>query len=680
MTAEVLQLDPLTVAVALLLGGALLTAVLARHRLAAGYVALASVTLASASLLRLIFRVFASGSVETVVPLLRLPVSGTRLHLVVDQLSAVFLFIIVIVALSTTWFSLRSMEIFSVRSLIRFYPALLLFFATTLGVVAFQNMLIFLLFWEFMMLTSYLLIVFDTNNSKAAHAGLLYFVAGTVATSLMIIAATILYSHNPYHTFEFAQLRDTLGALAVTKPVLANTVLALFLVGFATKAGILPFGFWVPVAYPAAPTVTSAAMAGIVTKLGVYGTVRVFLDLLPPSELSLVWGSIIALLGTASIVVGTLTALQQTEAKRLLSFHVIGQIGYMWLGVGIGVAMYPLHPTIAVLGLMGGLFHVVNNASYKSLLFLNAGAVEYRTGTTELDRVGGLMHIMPATTVAAVIASLSIAGIPPLSGFTSKWLIFERSIMAGLYVPVFIFLGLIAVFISAVTLASFMKFLATLFLGDLHVDETVPHRDVPVSMTIPQMLLAVVCVAFGVAPVPVLWYLYRGAAEILPGMVPSFNSLVGTSPFRVNLVLLGNNSGTGAWDPLLVTAVFLGAMLFAYGISRLGGVRSRRVPIWLCGEEHSYQEILYGSHSFLQPFNRYFCQLYPEMPVPKMQPPKTVLKLLNPDTWITYPAERLAERLATVHTQIGSRAVRGYLLWAVAVMVIVGLWVLLTRT
>jgi hydrogenase-4 component B len=677
------QLDPLTTAVVVLLTGALLTAFLSRHRLMAGYVALASVILASISLLRLSLWIFSHGPFETVVPLLRLPVSGLRVHLIVDQLSAVFLFIIVLVAVSTTWFSLRAMELCKARSLIRFYPALLLFFATTLGVVAFQNMLVFLLFWELMTLTSYLLIAFETEKPQAARAGLLYFVAATVATSLMVIATTILYAHNPSHTFEFSQLRDTLGTLTTTKPVLANIVLALFLVGFGTKAGILPFGFWIPVAYPAAPTVTSAAMAGIVTKLGVYGTVRVFLDLLPPSELSLVWGSIIALLGTASIVVGTLTALQQTEAKRLLSFHVIGQIGYMWLGVGIGVAMYHLHPAIAVLGLMGGLFHVVNNASYKSLLFLNAGAVEYRTGTTELDRVGGLMHIMPVTTVSAIIASLSIAGVPPLSGFTSKWLIFERSIMAGLYVPVFIFLGLVAVFISAVTLASFMKFLATLFLGDLHVGEQVAHREVPVSMTIPQTLLAIVCVVFGVAPVPVLWYLYRGAAEILPGMVPSFNSLVGTSPFRVNLTLLGSNSAigaTGAWDPLLVTAVFVGAMLFAYGISRLGGARTRKVPIWLCGEEHSYQEIMYSSHSFLQPFNRYFCRLYPELPVPKMRMPGLLLKLLNPDTWITYPAERLAERLARAQTQAGGRALVVYLLWAVALVVIVGLVLLFAHT
>lgn len=651
----------LTSALILLVAGAALTALLARFRTVCGYVAFVITLIASIWVAMVAWQALTAGTVQGTV-ILTIASLNSSLAFTVDQLSAIFLLVTSLIAVCVTLFSIRYIQIYERYSLVRYYPLLLLFFASVISVVSVHNMLFFLVFWEFMTLTSYILVVFETDNARASRAGLRYFIATHIATVCMILATIILYAHAG--SFEFTALRGAMEGLMATSPALVHLLLALFVIGFATKAGILPFGFWLPDAYPAAPTAASAAFAGTMTKLAVYGVIRVFTAFLPVSPFLSVWGVLIAVVGTISIFIGALTALQQTDSKRLIAFNIISSVGYMWLAVGTALALLRISPAVATLALLAGLFHVVNGACYGSLLFLNAGAGRYRTGTCDMEKAGGLMRIMPVTAATAIIASLSIAGMPLFSGFSSKWLIFQSTIVGGFELPLFVFLAIVAIFISAIVLACFMKFLGMLFVGKLHVGPEVEHREVPVTMVIPQVVIGIFCVLFGVLPILAMKHLYTAVSAILPrGYSPTFASLFGTSPLTVNLSLSGAPSG--AWGPVVILVAFAGCLSLAYLIFRMGGAQTRQVPMWLCGEEHDFAEVRYPVHSFLLTFNRYFAKLYPSIPVPKLPRPASVLKLLNIDKWLYYPGLRLGERLIRAISATHAGFPQLYMLWMI---------------
>jgi len=651
----------LTSALILLVVGAILTALLSKSRLACGLVAFVTVLIAS------IWVTMAAWQALTVAPiqgtvLLTIASLNSSLIFTVDGLSAIFLLITSLVAVCTTLYSIRYMRIYQRYSLVRYYPLLLLFFASVISVVSVHNMLFFLVFWEFMTLTSYVLVVFDTSRPEAQRAGLRYFIATHIATMCMLVATVVLYVR--VGSFDFAALHTAMSGLMVTSPALVHVLLGLFVIGFATKAGILPFGFWMPDAYPAAPTGASAAFVGTMCKLGVYGILRVLTAFLPMSHMTTVWGIVIALLGTISIFVGTITALQQSDSKRLLTFHAIGQTGYMWLAIGVGLALLRISPPVATVALLAGLFHVVNNALFKPLLFLNAGAAEYRTGTRDMDKAGGLMQIMPVTAVTAIVASLAIAGIPGLNGFVSKWLIFASSIVGGFEMPLFVFLAIVAIFISAVTLASFLKFLGMLFLGRLDIGSEVERREVPASMVIPQVVIGIFCILFGVLPVVAMRPLYAAVSGILPwGYSPAYASVFGSSPLTVNINLGG--AGNGAWGAVVVLIAFAGCLALAYFISRMGGAQTRTVPMWLSGEEHPFAEVRYPVHSFLLPFNRLFANIYPSIPLPRLPRPSAILRALNIDSWLYYPGLRLGERIIQAIRLTHAGVPQLYMLWVI---------------
>ena len=202
--------------------------------------------------------------------------------------------------------------------------------------------------------------------------------------------------------------------------------------GFLVKAGGFPFGmWWLPDAHPAAPSPVSALLSGAMIKLGLYGILRVFLSLMPPGPWLLPWGFVIATFGTLSLFFGTMAALVQLDSKRLLAYHSIGQVGYMLLGFGLGLALLERDPALAAVAIVAGLFHLLNHACFKGLLFLNAGMFEVVTGERDLNRLGGLNKVVPLTAACTIVASLSIAGLPPFNGFSSKWLLYHASVWSG---------------------------------------------------------------------------------------------------------------------------------------------------------------------------------------------------------------------------------------------------------
>jgi hydrogenase-4 component B len=441
--------------------------------------------------------------------------------------------------------------------------------------------------------------------------------------------------------------------------------------GFATKAGILPMGDWLPDAHPVAPSGMSATLSGALVKLGIYGLVRLFCSFLVVSPSLRMWGIILALAGTGSLFVGTLTALRQTDTKRLMAFSTIGQIGYICLGLGTGVYCLHMHPALAPIALAGAIFHAVNHACFKSCLFLGAGSVLYRTGQRDMDKLGGLAGFMPYTTGTTAISSLSIAGVPPFNGFASKWLIVAGCILAGMRFPLFLVLGLIALFISLATLASFLTVLGSVFLGK--ADETLGIEEVPISMVVPQVVLAALCVLLGIFPQLMLRFVGHAIADVT-GMTAA-----GVDASRIwGGLFLIDGSPVAFWSPLAMLAALATLALLSYAIQRAGGAQVRSVPVWYCGEEHAPATVRYPASSFYLPFKHAFQGIYPSGKVHVPRFPALLRRALDFDQWLYVPAvkamDTAADRVSRTHVGI----LQIYLLWIVIGAIIVTgimLWV-----
>jgi formate hydrogenlyase subunit 3/multisubunit Na+/H+ antiporter MnhD subunit len=397
--------------------------------------------------------------------------------------------------------------------------------------------------------------------------------------------------------------------LLATQPVWTAAAFGLFLVGFGIKMGMWPFGqVWLPDAHPAAPSPVSAMLSGVMIKTGVYGLMRYFLWLVPASaraDFPLAWwGLVVAVLGTVTLLTGTVQALQQDQSKRLLAFHSIGQIGYILLGTGICLALLsvpsPRFTAIATLGLFGALYHVVNHGVFKALLFLNAGSMLYATGTQDLNRMGGLIKFMPLTGATALIASFAIAGVPPLNGFASKWSLYVAAIQGAEVKGYLALCAVIAILTSVLTLASFMKFFGASFLSRTSAVVKKARQagplEPPWQMLVPQVVLAVCCLAMGLLPALMFGLLTKallasrqGLGTVLAGALPSPNEAIFALPLLDGRALLAP----------LVLALVLGMMWFvALGISRLGGAQRRATAPWLCGYALDGESNRYQAHGF----------------------------------------------------------------------------------
>ncbi|MCX6376605.1 MAG: proton-conducting transporter membrane subunit, partial [Armatimonadetes bacterium] len=357
---------------------------------------------------------------------------------------------------------------------------------------------------------------------------------------------------------------------------------------FSTKAGILPMGDWLPDAHPAAPSGVSAILSGVMIKLGAYGVLRVFWGTLPyvgiRSE-ALSWGVIIAFLGTISAFVGGITAMRENDSKRLLAFSSISQTGYIFLALGIAVAFSRSEglESLAALALLGAGFHILNDAVYKSLLFMNAGSILYSTGTRDLNRVGGLASVMPMVAAAGLVGVASLSGLPLTNGFASKWLIYQSSISGSLKFAPFVVVAVTAFFVSLSTLAYSLKYYNTAFLGKAAAGSHEPAR-IPASMTATQCFLALVCIAIGLAPA---WAL-RLIASVFQA---SSADILRTGRAGGLSAIPASGLAPAAWSPVLMLSIFIGCLVVVLAIRRSGSAKTRAVPNWYGGEEYADDEV-----------------------------------------------------------------------------------------
>ena len=657
--------------------GAVATALCARDWRRTGWLAVVFTAVAAVLLWLLAARALTEGT-QTIRSLLTFKPLGASLTFRVDKLSAIFLMLVPFVGLATTLYAVEFMRKAQTGQSPRaYYPFALLMTAAIVGVVTSSDLFFFFVFWELMTLVSWVLVWFDREDQAKVQAAWQYFFVTHVAAACILIAAVTAYSTSG--SFAFSEIAKAMGSIARSNPVLAHVLMALLLIGFVTKAGMFPFGGWLPAAYPAAPSPASAAFSGTMTKLGIYGVVRVAFEFFGATELTTAWGLVIAVFGASSIFVGTLTALREDDAKRILSYHIIGQIGYMLLGVGIGLFFLKSDKLLCSLALLGGLYHVVNHACYKSLLFLTAGAAEYRTGSRDLNKLGGLGGLMPLTLCAAVIASLSIAGIPPFSGFASKWLIYQSAFRGGLTVPLFLLLGMVAIFISLVTLASFMKLLGSIFFGKQPDYIAEVTGEVPVSMRVSQVALAIACVVLGVAPILPVTALYGAASDVLgSAFVPGFATMFGSTASGMTLA---SDGGTfGVWNPAVLIAALVVGSIIAVIMLKTAPASSRRTVSWYGGEEAEDDEVRYRAHGFVLPFKQAFQKVYPPFPRVRIESIRFLRKVLDFDGWLYNPVVKEGGRATDLISRSHSGVPQTYMLWQlVGVLAVVLALVLLIR-
>ncbi len=414
--------------------------------------------------------------------------------MVLDGLSVLMLLLVNIVGFLSILYSAEYMKAYTSPGY--YYTLFSLLLAGLNGVVISGDLFNLFVFVEITAVASYALVAFGTEKQELESA-FRYAVLGTLASAAILLGIGILYSYT-----STLNMADAAAVLASGNPGgVVPFVTVLFLAGFGLKAALVPFHSWLPDAHPAAPAPISAMLSGVVIKtIGVYAMVRILFNVF---GLSADAASVLLWLGIISMVVGVFLAIGQWDFKRLLAYHSISQIGYVVFGIGLGTP----------LGLIGGLFHLFNHSLFKSLLFLNAGSVEQATGTRKLDELGGLGRSMPVTAGTSLVASLSIAGIPPLCGFWSKLIIiiaaFEAGHIAG---------AVACIFTGIITLASFLKVQQYAFIRTK--DQVKGFiKEAPVLMKISMTVFAVLCVLAGVFFMPFINAVISPAAEALLGEV-----------------------------------------------------------------------------------------------------------------------------------------------------------------
>ena len=427
-----------------------------------------------------------------------------------DPLAALFLLTIALTGLAVSVYALGYVTEFYGRASLGLLGSLYnAFLASMTLVILADNGFFFLIVWELMSLISYFLVVTEHEKADVRHAGFFYLIMMHIGTAFIIL--TFLGLFEGTGSFSFEAFRHPQQPLPEG---LRTLVFLAALIGFGTKAGIVPLHVWLPRAHPAAPTHISALMSGVMIKTAIYALIRVYFDFLGGQFLWW-WGFAVLVIGAISALLGVMYALMEHDLKSLLAFHSVENIGIILLGVGAGMIFltYGLKE-FAALGLLAGLYHTINHAMFKALLFLGAGSLVYATHTRNMEEYGGLLRRMPWTGACFLIGAVSIAALPPTNGFVSEWLVFQ-SLFLSFHLPA-LFLKLmlpIAAAMLALTgvlaLACFAKAFGMSFLALPRSPHARRAAEAPPAMRIGMAVLALVCAVLGLAPMLVIPLLDR---------------------------------------------------------------------------------------------------------------------------------------------------------------------------
>ncbi|MBP9760010.1 MAG: hydrogenase 4 subunit B [Candidatus Pacebacteria bacterium] len=454
-----------------------------------------------------------------------------------------------------------------------------LFIASLYLVVSANNGIFFLIVWECMSLASYFLIVHEHGHDENVRAGFLYLLMTHLGTAFLMLA--ILMLGHATGSFDF----DALRHVEAFSPFIKNSALALALVGLGIKAGIVPLHIWLPEAHPSAPSHVSALLSGVMLKMAIFMIIRFFFDFVGLPN-TIWWGIVILIVGATSALLGVLYALSEHDLKRLLAYHSVENIGIILLGIGsasvfAGYGAYLL----AGVALVAGLFHTLNHAVFKGLLFLGAGSVVQTTHTRNMERYGGLIRILPVTAFLFLVGSLAISGLPPLNGFASEWLTFQTLLtgvavstiyMKALFVLCIAFLALT----SGLATACFVKAVGVTFLA--RPRDTIPACPVgtvrePLSMVLGMSMLALLTLVLGVFA--------QRVALLIAGTLPALG-LPGVLPNA--LFVVTNNLTTQSPYAIAFPLVFFALVVIVVAVYIIVRMRTSSCtetlgPIWACG-------------------------------------------------------------------------------------------------
>ena len=521
-----------------------------------------------------------------------------------DALACFFSLALAVVAAATSIYSISYLKDFEGKRNIAFFGFLyhLLLLSLTL-VFTVSNAFFFLIAWEVMALAAYGLVTFYHEQPETRRAGFLYIIMAHIDVGCLLLGFALLTQASGSAEFSSFSTVNLSGALQAA-------AFLLFFFGFGIKAGIIPFHIWLPAAHPVAPSNISALLSSIVLKTGIYGMSRVFFgffDMLP------VWSGVLVLtLGVISAVLGVLYALMEHDLKRLLAYHSIENIGIILMGIGPALIFRATqHPQLAALALIAGLFHTVNHAVFKCLLFLGAGSVLHSTGTPNMEEHGGLIRPMPWTALCFLIGAVAISGLPPLNGFVSEWLTYQ-SLLAGfgatkgLTRVLFPIAGSMLALTGALAAACFVKAFGITFLALPRGKEARHAHEAPRSMLIGMSSLAIVCLALGLG---MTWFLsaFDNVTQQL------FSIRVGTSLTTSNRLVLSVGEAHASSVSTVIVGLGLLAIIGAIAFvvrtrqKRLGRMRG---PTWDCGLPGLSDENEYTATAFSKALRMIFSVLY----------------------------------------------------------------------
>jgi hydrogenase-4 component B len=479
------------------------------------------------------------------------------------------------------------------RRTLPYYPA---FIAAMNLVLLAQDAFSFLVSWELMSVTSWALVISEPGSAENRRAAHVYLIMATGGAFALLLAFGLLAGPAGQYTFDAIRHATAHGAGPI--------VLLLALVGAGSKAGLVPLHAWLPLAHPAAPSHVSALMSGVMTKVAVYGFIRLVFDLAGPPAW---WWSVpVLVIAGITALLGVLYALMEHDLKRLLAYHTVENIGIIFIGLGLALAFHATGLTVAAaLALTAAIFHVFNHSLFKSLLFMGAGSVLSASGERDMERLGGLIHRMPVTALAFLVGCIAIAALPPFNGFVSEWLTFQAILLSPqlphwlprLVVPA---VGATLACSAALAAACFVKAFGMTFLGRARTASASGAHETDGWSLTAMLLTALLCLLAGIVP-----------GFVIDALSPLTQLLVGAglAPQAAQpwLRIVPIDSARSAYDGAVVLAMILvGAAAMALAVRALARGALRRSAAWDCGFPDASPTTQYTATSFAQPIRRVF--------------------------------------------------------------------------
>lgn len=524
------------------------------------------------------------------------------LEIFVDGIAAFFLLIIGIVSFAVSVYSIGYSKEYQVKKRTMALGFLFnIFILSMVLVVVSNNAFFFLLFWEVMSLTSFFLVIYDHDKEENVKSGMTYLVMTHLGTAF--IFASFLLGYIQTGSFSFDSFRHGSAGF----PLLVKNLVFIFaLIGFGTKAGMVPLHIWLPKAHPSAPSNISALMSAVMIKIGIYGMIRTIFDFsgFGTSPDFAWWGMLLIAFGSASAIIGVLYAVVERDIKRALAFSSIENIGIILIGLGLSVVFASFQLTaFAMLALVASMYHTINHAIFKSLLFMGAGSVVSVTHTKNIEHLGGLVKQMPWTALLFLIGAISISGLPPFNGFISEWFTMQ-SLLSSYQVPSTIlqisiaFASLPFALTIGIAAATFVKLFGMTFLSKARSRYSINIKEVSHSMILGMSILAAVCVLFGVVP-------YLGTSLISTAFhMPSQPS----SPF--DTLTIQNSAGTSFANLSMsvVVIILLSVSIAIFGFVRVlsSNTKKTKYGTWDCGFGSLNERMEYTPTSLSQPIRAVF--------------------------------------------------------------------------